>query len=56
MGDIVMLFFLQNIIVFSFIFWGLTILGSYFYKKKITKLKEVFMSVVLNLSQMLISK
>lgn len=42
MGDIVMLFFLQNIIVFSFIFWGLTILGSYFYKKKNHKTKRSF--------------
>lgn len=29
-----MLFFIQNIFVFSLIFWGLTVLGSFFYKKK----------------------
>jgi NADH:ubiquinone oxidoreductase subunit 3 (subunit A) len=37
-----MLFFLQNIIVFSLIFWVLTILGSYFYKKKNHKNKRNF--------------
>ena len=42
MGDIVMLFFVQNIIVFSLIFWGLTVLGSYFYKKKNHKIKRNF--------------
>ena len=42
MGDIVMLFFIQNIIVFSLIFWGLTVLGSYFYKKKNHKSKRNF--------------
>ena len=34
MGDIVMLFFIQNIFIFSLIFWGLTVIGSFFYKKK----------------------
>ena len=42
MGDIVMFFFLQNIIIFSGIFWALTILGSYFYKKKNHKSKRSF--------------
>lgn len=42
MGDIVMLFFVQNIIIFSVIFWGLTVLGSYFYKKKNHKTKRNF--------------
>ena len=42
MGDIVMLFFIQNIIIFSLIFWVLTILGSYFYKKKNHKYKRNF--------------
>jgi NADH:ubiquinone oxidoreductase subunit 3 (subunit A) len=42
MGDIVMLFFIQNILIFSIIFWGLTILGSYFYKKKNHKTKRNF--------------
>lgn len=34
MGDIVILFLLQNIFIFSFIFWGLTWAGEYFYKRK----------------------
>ena len=42
MGDIVMLFFIQNILIFSIIFWVLTILGSYFYKKKNHKYKRNF--------------
>ncbi len=42
MGDIVMLFFIQNIIIFSFIFWALTLLSSYFYKKKNHKTKRSF--------------
>jgi len=42
MGDIVMLFFIQNIIIFSFIFWALTLLSSYFYKKKNHKTKRNF--------------
>jgi len=42
MGDIVMFFFLQNIIIFSGIFWALTIIGSYFYKKKNHKNKRSF--------------
>jgi len=33
-GDVVILFLLQNIFIFSFIFWGLTWAGEYFYKKK----------------------
>jgi NADH:ubiquinone oxidoreductase subunit 3 (subunit A) len=42
MGDIVMLFFIQNILIFSIIFWGLTVLGSFFYKKKNHKTKRNF--------------
>jgi NADH:ubiquinone oxidoreductase subunit 3 (subunit A) len=42
MGDIVMLFFVQNIFVFSLIFWGLTVLGSFFYKKKHHFMKKQF--------------
>lgn len=42
MGDIVMLFFIQNIVIFSIIFWGLTVLGSFFYKKKNHKTKRNF--------------
>ena len=34
MGDIVILFLIQNIMVFSLIFWLLTWAGEYFYKKK----------------------
>ena len=42
MGDIVMLFFVQNIFVFSLIFWGLTVIGSFFYKKKNHFMKKQF--------------
>lgn len=42
MGDIVILFFLQNIFIFSLIFWALTIIGSYFYKKKNHYMKKQF--------------
>jgi len=34
LGDIVILFLIQNIMVFSLIFWLLTWAGEYFYKKK----------------------
>ena len=42
MGDIVILFFLQNIFVFSLIFWILTVIGGYFYKKKNHYTKKQF--------------
>lgn len=42
MGDIVVLFLLQNIVVFSFIFWGLTWIGEYFFKKKNHDSKKKF--------------
>lgn len=42
MGDIVILFFLQNIFIFSLIFWVLTIIGGYFYKKKNHYMKKQF--------------
>ena len=42
MGDIVMLFFIQNIFVFSLIFWALTVLGSFFYRKKNHFMKKQF--------------
>lgn len=42
MGDIVMLFFIQNIFVFSLIFWALTVIGGYFYKKKNHYMKKQF--------------
>lgn len=34
MGDIVILFLIQNILIFSLIFWLLTWAGEYFFKKK----------------------
>ena len=34
MGDILVLFLIQNIFIFSIIFWGLTWAGEYFFKKK----------------------
>lgn len=37
-----MLFFVENIIIFSLIFWALTIIGSFFYKKKNHKSKKNF--------------
>ncbi len=37
-----MLIFVQNILIFSLIFWVLTILGSFFYKKKKNKFKRNF--------------
>lgn len=42
MGDIVILFLLQNIFIFSFIFWGLTWAGEYFFKKKNQSSKKNF--------------
>jgi len=37
-----MFFFIQNIIIFSLIFWALTVIGSFFYKKKNHKSKKHF--------------
>lgn len=34
MGDVVLFFFLQNILIFSLIFWVLTWGGEYFFKQK----------------------
>lgn len=34
MGDLVLFFFLQNVLVFSIIFWLLLFISSYFYKIK----------------------
>jgi len=34
MGDIILLFFIQNIFIFSLIFWFLTWASEHFYKKK----------------------
>jgi len=34
MGDAVIFFFLQNVIIFSLIFWALLYLASFFYKIK----------------------
>lgn len=41
-GDIFLLFFFQNFIFFSLIFWGLTWAGEYFYKKKNHDAKKQF--------------
>lgn len=42
MGDIVIFFLIQNILIFSFIFWLLTWAGEYFYKKKNHATKKNF--------------
>jgi NADH:ubiquinone oxidoreductase subunit 3 (subunit A) len=34
LGDVVILFLIQNIIIFTLIFWVLTIIGEFFFKKK----------------------
>ena len=48
MGDIIIIFLIQNILLFCLIFWLLTWVGEFFYKKKIKQQKEIFMNVVLN--------
>lgn len=42
MGDVVIIFFLKNVLVFSLIFWGLLLLSSYFYKIKNQNSKRHF--------------
>lgn len=42
MGDILVLFLIQNILIFALIFWGLTWAGEYFYKKKNHTAKKQF--------------
>ena len=42
MGDIVVFFLLQNILIFCFIFWFLTWAGNYFFKKKNKFFKKKF--------------
>lgn len=42
MGDIVILFFFENIFIFCMIFWGLTWFGEYFYKVKTQTPKNQF--------------
>ncbi len=42
MGDVVVIFFLKNVLVFSLIFWALLLLSSYFYKIKNQKSKRHF--------------
>jgi len=42
MGDILILYLIQNIFVFNLIFWGLTWAGEYFYKKKSHIAKKQF--------------
>jgi NADH-quinone oxidoreductase subunit A len=34
LGDVLILFLIQNIIIFAFIFWFLTFAGEFFFKKK----------------------
>lgn len=42
MGDIVVFFLLQNILIFCLIFWFLTWAGNYFFKKKNQFFKNKF--------------
>jgi len=42
MGDVVILLIIQNILIFCVIFWALTILGGFFYKKKDHTSKKQF--------------
>lgn len=42
MGDVVILFLIQNIILFTFIFWFLTVVGEFFFKKKNHTTKKNF--------------
>jgi len=42
MGGILVLFFIQNVLIFSIIFWLLTFLGEYFFKGKNHKTKKNF--------------
>lgn len=42
MGDVTVLFMLQNIAIFCIIFWGLTVAGGYFYKNKKNTSKKQF--------------
>lgn len=42
MGDVTVLFMLQNIIIFCIIFWGLTLLGGVFIKNKNKTTKKQF--------------
>ncbi len=41
-GDVVVIFFLKNVLIFSLIFWVLLLLSSYFYKIKNQKSKRHF--------------
>lgn len=41
-GDVVVIFFIKNVVVFSLIFWALLLLSSYFYKIKNQKSKRHF--------------
>lgn len=42
MGDIIILFLVENIFIFTLIFWLLTWIGEYFFKKKNHKNKKKF--------------
>ena len=42
MGDIIILFLIQNIVIFCLIFWVLTWIGEFYYKKKNHSTKRNF--------------
>ena len=42
MGDVILLYCIQNVFLFTSIFWLLTFLGEYFYKYKDNKTKQEF--------------
>lgn len=42
MGDIVLIFFIQNVFIFTIIFWALTWASEFFYKKRNHKTKRKF--------------
>jgi len=42
MGDIVIFFFIQNVIIFTMIFWLLTWISEYFYSLKLQTAKKQF--------------
>lgn len=42
MGDIIILFLIQNIVIFCLIFWLLTWVGEFYYKKKNQSTKRNF--------------
>ena len=42
MGSFALIFFLQNVFIFCLIFWLLTFIAEFFFKKKNSKIKEQF--------------